>query len=628
MAGLWSAHTDAKSRGIVFRLSRADLANEWILTLCLVMAVTAVLSPLLIILGLKYGTIQTLRHRLVQDPRNREIRPMESKSFAREWFDQVRGRPDVAFIVPMTRQISASIDATVSNADATGRAERIQLDVIPTVDGDPLILENGAKVPALGECVLTHLAAEALGVRVGSTLAASVKRYRDGRVESGALALQVSGVLNLRAGAIKGAFVRLAVLDAVEHYKDGLGVPEYGWEGSTATAYPQYDGLIVIPARELTNLEEFQLVNGTGFTQIRRISSDDISEQFGFQLTTDRVVYWVATTQKNVGQESVDAIRGRLRGLDSLLIPAVKDLRGELLDASGSKLATLRLRSLSAPKEEAHALRLNPFPEWRGGGAAPTNNLQIMLPQGMEHIQKGLKLRVTRGEESLTFPVDMIPQKAPGDNAFIPLQLAGILNLFKERNITFDPNLQLFVLSRRGYAGFRLYTATIDDVDQLRRDFEAAGVPVFTEAERIYDVTQLDKYLTLIFWLIALVGVTGGVAALMASLYASVQRKQKEISVLRLLGFSGGMLFRFPVYQGVLISMGGFLVALAFFEALALVINTLFQSHLRAGESFCRLSAGHLAISFAGTIAIAILASSAAAWQTTRIDPAEALRDE
>jgi putative ABC transport system permease protein len=75
------------------------------------MAVAAVLSPLLLTFGLKYGTIDTLRMRLIQDPRNREIRPMASQAFSHEWFAQMQQRPDVAFIVPMTRQIAATVSA-------------------------------------------------------------------------------------------------------------------------------------------------------------------------------------------------------------------------------------------------------------------------------------------------------------------------------------------------------------------------------------------------------------------------------------------------------------------------------------------------------------------------------------
>ena len=116
--------------------------------------------------------------------------------------------------------------------------------------------------------------------------------------------------------------------------------------------------------------------------------------------------------------------------------------------------------------------------------------------------------------------------------------------------------------------------------------------------------------------------------ALLASLYASVERKKRELSVLRLIGLSGPGLFRYPIYQGMLIGTGGFVVAVVFFSVIAAMINTLFRAHLAAGESFCRLPVLHAASALGITILIAILAAAVAAWRVTQIEPAEALRDE
>src|SRR5690606_39362760 len=53
---------------LVSALAAHSLRHEWILTLCLVIALAAVIAPLLVLLGLKHGTIETLRDRLVEDP--------------------------------------------------------------------------------------------------------------------------------------------------------------------------------------------------------------------------------------------------------------------------------------------------------------------------------------------------------------------------------------------------------------------------------------------------------------------------------------------------------------------------------------------------------------------------------
>ena len=193
-----------------------------------------------------------------------------------------------------------------------------------------------------------------------------------------------------------------------------------------------------------------------------------------------------------------------------------------------------------------------------------------------------VSVRVANDTSVLAFPVmPVAPHTLADDVAFVPVRLGGILNLFRERNMTYDAMTNQFVLARLGYSGFRLYATTIDDVDNLRRDFERQGLPVHTEAQRIQEVIDLDRALTLLFWGIAAVGIIGGAMALLASLYATVERKRRELGVLRLLGLSRRTLCRYPIYQGLMISVGGFAVAMLFFTGMALAINGWFHSPFR-----------------------------------------------
>jgi len=98
--------------------------------------------------------------------------------------------------------------------------------------------------------------------------------------------------------------------------------------------------------------------------------------------------------------------------------------------------------------------------------------------------------------------------------------------------------------------------------------------------------------------------------------------------VLRLLGVSRRTLFRYPIYQGLMISVGGFAIAMLFFTGMALAINGVFHKHLGPGESFCRLPLSHTAGALGLTLLVAMLAATCAAWRVTQIDPAEVLRDE
>lgn len=612
--------TRRQTWGIVFGLARADLMHEWILTLCLTMAVLAVLTPLLLLFGLKYGTIETLRWRLVQDPRNREIRPLTSRSFSHEWFLRMQRRPDIGFLIPMTRGIASEVTAMVQ-----GQTTKLDVDLLPTAVHDPLLVENGAKIPGPGECVLSHFAAADLQASIGTTLLISAKRRLGGRYEAATMTLQVVDVLSLRATSLKGLYVQLDVLEAVERYKDGQAVPEFGWSGAEHRAYPQYDALVLILPTPLTSDEERSLPHNTGFTTLTAMTPAELQARTRLQVRSEVAIYFLATQKKPVEAESIEIVRQKVRGKAAILLPWIAPLPAQLLNADGEAIATLGLAALSIETSQATALQLTPVPPWSEQGM----DFTILLPADITVPDGPMSLHIEHESTTLTFPITLSSERSPiANTAFLPLQLGGVLNLVRSRPLAYDANGKTFVVSRRGYASFRLYAKTIDDVEGLRRYFVGEQIPVYTEAQRIKDVTDLDTYLTLIFWCIAAIGIFGGSAALLASLYAAVERKRRELGVLRLLGFSRLTLWRYPLYQGILISLGGYAAALLCFASMAAFINRLFGAHLGHRESFCKLPVPHAIGALLMTLLLTALAATWAAWRVTKIDPAEALRDE
>ena len=53
-----------------------DLMDEWVLTLCVMLSLAAIIAPLLILFGLKQGAIETVREQLINDPVFRQITPL------------------------------------------------------------------------------------------------------------------------------------------------------------------------------------------------------------------------------------------------------------------------------------------------------------------------------------------------------------------------------------------------------------------------------------------------------------------------------------------------------------------------------------------------------------------------
>ena len=69
------------SLGKVFRLATRDYFHEWQMSGCFVLALAAVLGPMLVLFGLKFGIVGAMVDQLIEDPHNREIHPARQRSF-------------------------------------------------------------------------------------------------------------------------------------------------------------------------------------------------------------------------------------------------------------------------------------------------------------------------------------------------------------------------------------------------------------------------------------------------------------------------------------------------------------------------------------------------------------------
>jgi putative ABC transport system permease protein len=597
---------------VILRLSLKDILHDWLLSTCLVLAIASIIAPLLILFGLKFGTIQTLRNRLVDDPKNCEIRPISVQSFNRDWFEKIKLEiPDIAFVEPMTRQISTSITAKTSAG--SGR-----LSLMATAAGDPLLLDNGVTIPSVDSCVLTEPAAQVLKADVGDTVTFRVRRILGGKSENGIFSVKVSGILDPRASSLKTAFVQLTVVEAVEDYKDGRAVSAYGWQGELPTAYPVYQGAAVFTPGPLSKLDEILLVNNTGFAGVTQISGDAAAAALGFMPHHEWTVYLAGVRKRPATEDSIQAVRNKLRGKGAVVLPWVRPFKVSLASAQP---AIVTIHAVTEQVGRVSALKSKPF-------TRADQQRVVSLPADVLPDMNTTILTVSGEGRNLSVPVMIFHREDTRPAAFADASFVGRLNLFRERDVKYDKQSNSLLLSRRGYAGFRMYAATIDAVESVGRQLEERGIAVHTRKERIGEVRRLDKYMSLIFWLIAAVGVVGGISALTASLYASVERKKKELNILRLLGLLKREIILFPVFQGLLLSGAGLILATTVFIAVSRVINHLFRSHLQAKESLCTLSPVHFVILVSGVFLLSVVSAAFAALQATRLDPAEALRDE
>ena len=199
---------------MVVRLAFADLWAERVLGLCTVLALAAVLAPLVVLAGLRAGVVEGLRHLLLEDPHSREIVTAANRSFEATLLDRFAARPDVQFLAPRTRTLAASLVLQRPDGTTTARVE-----LLPTAAGDPLIAEAPSHAD---EIVLTAAAAARLRSTPGDPLVGRLGRIKDGLRQSVTLPLRVVGVAPAAAFAREASFVTLALAVLVEDYQDGL----------------------------------------------------------------------------------------------------------------------------------------------------------------------------------------------------------------------------------------------------------------------------------------------------------------------------------------------------------------------------------------------------------------------
>lgn len=390
--------------GLVASLAWQDYRNDGWLSACSVLALVAVIAPLLVLFGLKFGLVSSLTERLETDPASREIIPLGGGRFSAAFIAQLGERSDVAFAVPRTRQIAA-----------TAQVGTLTLEMLPTAAGDPLLA--GLPMPhGLDQIVLSHTAAEKLAARPGDWLDTSFARQVAGRVEAQRTRLQVLAVLPLEAFAREGLFADLGLLEAAEDYRDGRAVPALGWAGEAAS----------------------------------------VSEQ-------------------------------------------------------------------------------------------------------------------------------------------------------------------------RIYPAFRLYARSLSDVEPLRVYFAEQNLLVSTQAHTIAQVQSLSRNLSIVFWIIAGLALAGAFAAIFAGTLAAVARKHRELSVLRLLGFSTAALLLFVLLQALYSAGFAAVLSVGLYGLAEAALNKLFVQV--PGEYASHLLARHYGLALVAVLGVSAVAAACGGWRVARIQASEGIRD-
>jgi len=215
-------------------LAALDLWHERRVSFCIVASLVAVIAPLLLLFGLKYGVVSQLNQELLSDPRNLEVRLSGNHNLPLDWFSRWQSMEEVAFVMPLTRTLNTEASLLKDSQQFLANVE-----LIPSGPGDPLLA--GLAAPQTGELLLSGSAASRLQVQVGDALKLVVQRQLNGKNQRGQMEVRVIGILPASAFARPAALLDLATLVAAEDFRDGFAAPLLGVsEGQAAAPRSHY----------------------------------------------------------------------------------------------------------------------------------------------------------------------------------------------------------------------------------------------------------------------------------------------------------------------------------------------------------------------------------------------------
>lgn len=209
-----------KTIQLVATLAVKDLIFDKKIALCIIFSLVSVIAPLMLLFGLKNGIVTQLQTKLLNDPRNIEIIVLGNKNHPDHFIDEISKRPDVGFVIPLTRSLNAQADLLNTKEFF---AENIEM--IPTSKGDPLLGDLAQDLKP-DEIILTSNVAKKINIGVGDEITVLVSRKYENQFEKGKRSVKVVAILETAYFTRPAAFISLSLLIDMENYRDGFFVPE------------------------------------------------------------------------------------------------------------------------------------------------------------------------------------------------------------------------------------------------------------------------------------------------------------------------------------------------------------------------------------------------------------------
>ena len=180
---------------------------------------------------------------------------------------------------------------------------------------------------------------------------------------------------------------------------------------------------------------------------------------------------------------------------------------------------------------------------------------------------------------------------------------------------------------RMHFARARIYADSIDTVQRVAQVLQQQSIETTSRIAEIKSVQSIDRVLGFVFAVIAWAAALGCAASMIGALMANIDRKRKDLALLRLFGYGRQSMLGYIVLQALVLTIVGYIFGCGMYFIGSYVFNEVLTTNLARGTFVCRLEMTHFLTGLLSAAGISILVCAVGGLLATKIEPAESLRD-
>lgn len=560
---------------------------------CQVLAISAMLLPLVVLLGLKFGILSTMKEDLLKNPEALEIWFSDVVQCSSADAERYRSWPETGFVLPCVNTAYSTVEVL---KPAEENSQEISVDITPTAPGDPLLKAGGVPVPGEGEVVLSEPLAELLAQAAGSTL--HLCASRNSRREKLEKSVRVVGVLPRR-------FCQRSMLYAPAEFC--MELEEFLVQGKGEAHAPVavegavYDGVLL---RGAGRSELAALLRGVLPALKEELTSaqNEAVPEDALLLCGDKVRFTPQQMQPLLSfrVENADAPCLWVRS-EKVIMEADNLPPRELHISCVTEEAASPAQCLAPPR-----LLVNP------GEMPKSGEVKLLLesPQGTSEFYC-----VAEASEAVQL-----------GHALAEAPLLALLQRARQQKLVWnykEGGLRHPVVE---FVALRMYAVGLDSVEPLMKKMRAEGRDCRARLGAVQNVLQLERNLDLLFLLLSVGVGVGAILSFGMSLFHAVELYRRDFALVQLLGAGRLAVAFIPVTEAILTTLFALLISFGGFELMRCTIAYAFAGMTDA-RTICRLEPQHWLCLVLISLGVAWVASWASVWRVLRISPADIFRE-